>query len=249
MTGAARGIGRSISLMLAEAGFTVAAAATRPPDDAQIALYTASLKAVDDESEYFQTDISKPDDRAALVDSVYDRYGRLDILVNDAGVAPTVRADLLEMSEESLDRLLDINLKGTFFLTQYAARRMIASPTGDNMMIINVTSISAETSSVNRGEYCISKAALSMVTKLFADRLAEYGICVYEIRPGIIDTDMIAKVKDKYDALIADGLLPQRRIGRPEDVGAAAVALAKGCFLYSTGQVVNVDGGFRLSRL
>ena len=182
-----------------------------------------------------------------MVDTVYDTFGCLDVLVNNAGVAPLERKDLLEMSEESMDRLLDINLKGTFFLTQYAASKMIAHQTGD--MIINVTSMSAYTASINRGEYCISKAGLAMVTDLFAVRLAEYGINVYEIRPGIIRTDMTATVTKKYEDLIAGGLLPIARMGLPEDIAKAVSALASGALPYSTGEVINIDGGFHLRTL
>jgi len=249
VTGAARGIGRGISLLLAQNGFSVVAAATRAEDDRSIESYMSDLKAVCCDSIYIKTDISLDYDRRSLINKVYEQYGRLDILVNNAGVAPFIRTDLLEMTEQSMDRLLDINLKGTFFLSQYAARRMIECPSDAPRMIINTTSISAETASINRGEYCISKAAISMVTKLFADRLGEYGICVYELRPGIIETDMISAVKDKYDRLIENGLLPIKRIGQPEDIGKVVVALAKGYFAYSTGQVINIDGGFHISRL
>lgn len=249
VTGAARGIGRGISLALAENGFTVAAAATRPIDDEGVSAYIRELTAINEDCIYIQCDISDSESRHALIDAVYEKFNRLDTLVNNAGVAPNIRADLLEMSEESFDRLININLRGTFFLTQYAARRMSSAPTGSPMSIITTTSISAETVSVNRGEYCVSKAGLSMTTKLFAARLAEFGINVYELRPGIIETDMIAKVKDKYDALIENGLLPIKRMGRPEDVGEAAVALAKGYLRYSTGETINIDGGFHISRL
>lgn len=249
VTGSARGIGRGISLLLANNGFTVVAAATREPDDLSVSEYISELNNTRSGSVYVRTDISLDSDRRALIDTAYNRFGRLDILVNNAGVAPVVRSDLLEMSEESLDRLIDINLKGTFFLSQYAARRMIDCPTDAPRMIINTTSISAETVSINRGEYCITKAGLSMVTKLFADRLAQYGICVYELRPGIIETDMIKPVKSKYDMLIQNGLIPIGRMGQPEDVGRVVLALAKGYFTYCTGQIINIDGGFHLSRL
>lgn len=236
VTGATRGIGMGIAQMLANNGYTVAAVGTRPDGD--------SFNGI-----YIQGDISKNDDRKRIIDTVYDKFGKLDILVNNAGVAPLERIDLLDMSIESMDRLLDINLKGTFFLTQYAANKMINEKSTEPKMIINITSISADTTSVNRGEYCISKAGLSMVTKLFADRLAEFGINVYEIRPGIIETDMTAKVKDKYTDLINGGLLPIKRMGQPEDVAKAVLALAGGLMLYSTGDVIHVDGGFHLKRL
>ena len=165
-------------------------------------------------------------------------------------MAPLVRGDLLDMSEESLDRLIGINLKGTFFLTQYAAKRMIKQKDIDTpRMIITITSISADTASISRGEYCISKAGLAMTTKLFADRLAPEGICVYEVRPGIIETDMTAVVKDRYDALIEGGLLPIKRMGQPSDVGKIVLGLASGLFAYSTGDIIHADGGFHISRL
>lgn len=249
VTGASRGIGRGIALLLARNGFSVATAATRAEDDRSLDSFLAELDETGSDSVYIKTDISKEDDRRNLIDTVYDKYGRLDILVNNAGVAPVIRTDLLEMTEESLDRLLDINLKGTFFLTQYASKQMIKSESDKPRVIINITSISAETSSISRGEYCISKAAISMMTKLFADRLAQYGICVYELRPGIINTDMISTVKGKYDLLIDEGLLPIKRIGQPEDIAKVVLALAKGYFAYSTGQVINIDGGFHISRL
>ena len=186
-------------------------------------------------------------DRKNLVDTAIRTFGKVDILVNNAGVAPIERKDILEMSEESMDRLLGINLKGTFFLTQYTANKMIEGGFGD--AIINVTSMSAYTASISRGEYCISKAGLAMATDLFAVRLAEYGINVYEIRPGIIRTDMTAGVSAKYEALIADGLLPIARMGEPEDIANAVYALASGLLKYSTGEVLNIDGGFHLRTL
>ena len=245
VTGASRGIGRAVSLKLASDGFIVIAAARA--DESKAAEYIAELKAISPESIYVPTDISVKEDRTRLIDTVYDTFGRLDVLVNNAGVAPTERRDILEMSEESMDRLLDINLKGTFFLTQYAASQMVARKTGD--MIINVTSMSAYTASVNRGEYCISKAGLAMVTELFAARLAEYGINVYEIRPGIIRTDMTATVTKKYEDLIAGGLLPIARMGEPADIAKAVSALASGALPYSTGEVLNIDGGFHIRTL
>lgn len=245
VTGASRGIGRAISLKLASDGFIVIAAARA--DENKAAEYIAELKAISPDSVYVPTDISVKADRERLVNTAYERFGRLDVLVNNAGVAPLERRDLLEMSEESMDRLLDINLKGTFFLTQYAASEMIRHGGGE--MIVNVTSMSAYTASINRGEYCISKAGLAMVTELFAARLAEYGINVYEIRPGIIRTDMTAAVTQKYEALIEGGLLPIARMGMPEDIAKAVSALASGAFPYSTGEVFNVDGGFHFRTL
>ncbi|MBS6447174.1 MAG: 3-ketoacyl-ACP reductase [Clostridiales bacterium] len=245
VTGASRGIGRAISLKLAADGFAVVAAARGDAEKA--AEYVGELQKLSPESVYVSADISSEEDRRRLVDTAFDRFGGLDILVNNAGVAPTERRDILEMTEESMQRLLDINLKGTFFLTQYAANRMLAAKCGE--MIINVTSMSAYTASINRGEYCISKAGLSMATELFAARLAECGINVYEIRPGIIRTDMTAAVTEKYEALIAGGLLPISRMGTPEDIARAVAAVASGALPYSTGEVINVDGGFHIRTL
>ena len=245
VTGASRGIGRAISLKLAHDGFIVIAAARASEEKS--AEYIAELKAISPESIYVPTDISVESARKRLVDTVFERFGRLDVLVNNAGVAPLERLDLLEMSVESMDRLLDINLKGTFFLTQYAANQMIEHHCGE--AIINVTSMSAYTASINRGEYCISKAGLAMVTELFAVRLAEYGINVYEIRPGIIRTDMTAGVTAKYEALIEGGLLPISRMGMPEDIAKGVSALASGALPYSTGEVINIDGGFHIRTL
>ena len=245
VTGASRGIGRAVSLKLAADGFAVVAAARGTAEKA--AEYVGELQKLSPESIYVSADISSEDDRRRLVDTAFDRFGGLDILVNNAGVAPTERRDILEMTEESMQRLLDINLKGTFFLTQYAANRMLAAKCGE--MIINVTSMSAYTASISRGEYCISKAGLSMATELFAARLAEYGINVYEIRPGIIRTDMTAAVTEKYEAMIAGGLLPISRMGTPEDIAGAVSAVASGALPYSTGEVINVDGGFHIRTL
>jgi NAD(P)-dependent dehydrogenase (short-subunit alcohol dehydrogenase family) len=187
-----------------------------------------------------------------MVDEIRSGMGRLDVLINNAGVAPKVRADILEATEESFDWVIGINLKGPYFLTQIVANYMVEQVKADEKrspVIINTASISSYTSSPARGEYCLSKAGISMMTKLYADRLAEFGINVYEIRPGIIMTDMTRVVRDKYDKLIEDGLTPIRRWGYPADIGKAAVALATGAFPFSTGEVINVDGGFHLRRL
>lgn len=191
---------------------------------------------------YVSGDISNADDREKLINAPE----KIDVLVNVAGVAPKERKDILEMTEESYDYVMDINLKGTFFLTQLAANKMKENKSG---YICNISSLSAYTSSVNRGEYCISKAGLSMVTKLFADRLSEYGIVVNEVRPGIIATDMTSTVQEKYDNLIEDGLLPIKRWGRPEDIADAVFALCSGALPYVTGQSIDVDGGFHIRRL
>ncbi len=196
---------------------------------------------------YLRGDLSKASDREQFVNAALAQYGKIDILVNVAGVAPRVRADLLTMTEESYDFVMDINTKGTLFLTQLAANSMIEK--GVKGSIVNISSMSAYTVSLNRVEYCISKAGVSMITKAFAARLAEYGITVNEIRPGIIQTGMTATVKEKYDNLIDGGLLPIGRWGQPEDIAAAVYALASGSLPYVTGQSIDVDGGFHIRRL
>lgn len=256
ITGASRGIGRGIALELAQAGFDLVLnyAGNREAAEQTAA---ACLKRGAQQGRAIrvlpaQADVGEAADRERLLGVCRKQFGRLDLLVNNAGVAPAVRADLLEAGEESFDRLLRINLKGPFFLTQAAARWMIqqreADPSSSSYQpkIVFITSISAYTASINRGDYCISKAALSMVTKLFAARLAEHGIGVFEIRPGIIATDMTGPVKEKYDRLIASGLTPIARWGQPEDIGRAVAAIASGAFPFSTGEVINVDGGFHL---
>jgi len=197
-------------------------------------------------AEIVQCDVSSAAGREGLIAFTRERMSRLDLLVNNAGMAPRVRRDLLEATEESFDELIATNLKGPHFLTQLAARWMREQGSG---RIVFVTSISAYTASVNRGEYCLSKAALSMSVALYAQRLAEYGILVFEVRPGIIRTDMISAVEKVYEQKVADGLLPQRRIGEPQDVAKAVRAIADGLLDYSTGQVIDVDGGFHLRSL
>lgn len=247
VTGSRRGIGRGIALALGRGGFNVVLNGVTPVE--QSAEVTEEVAASGGRAEYMQADISSGTDRIRLISEIRKRFGRLDILVNNAGVAPEVREDILLATEESFDRLIRINLKGPYFLTQLAANWMIEQKQSDpqrNPMIINVSSISAYAASPSRGDYCLSKAGLSMTTALFAARLAEYGIGVYEIRPGIIATDMTAAVKDRYDSLIRDGLTPIRRWGVPDDIGRAVAAIAAGSFPFSTGEVFNVDGGFHL---
>ena len=198
---------------------------------------------------YVQGDLSKAESRENYLSSALKTFGKVDVLVNVAGVAPRVRNDLLMMTEESYDFVMDINTKGTLFLTQAVANEMIKEGETQGKAIVNISSMSAYTSSVSRGEYCVSKAGVSMVTTLFADRLAEYGITVNEVRPGIIQTGMTEKVKEKYDNLIAGGLLPIKRWGTPEDIAAAVYALASGALPYVTGQSLDVDGGFHIQRL
>lgn len=259
ITGASRGIGRGIALALAKLGHDLvinyagnAAAAGETATDCRALAQSIGRQI---RAEVCQADISRSADRQRLIEFTRSTFGRLDLLVNNAGVAPEVRADLLEASEASFDRLIAINVKGPYFLTQLAARWMIeqvtqhASRLTSPPKIITVSSISAYTASTNRGDYCVSKAALSMLTPLFATRLAEHGINVYEIRPGVIATDMTGPVKEKYDRLIADGMTPIQRWGAPEDIGRAVAAIASDAFPFSTGEVINVDGGFHLRRL
>lgn len=241
VTGGSRGIGRAIATELAKTHRVIATYRARK--DAADALRNQTG------CDIFQCEISSREDRAALLVFARQRFEKLDLLVNNAGMAPRERRDLLDATEESFDELISTNLKGPHFLTQQAARWMAETAGGGAGRIAFVTSISAYTASVNRGEYCISKAALSMSVALYAQRLAEVGIKVFEIRPGIIRTDMIAKVEKAYDEKIAAGLLPQRRMGEPSDVAKAVRAIADGLLDYSTGQILNVDGGFSLRSL
>lgn len=249
VTGAARGIGRGISLALAKDGYAVCGVGTRPATDEKVAAYLEELQALSPESFYVQGDISVADDREKILSAAWDTFGTVEVLVNNAGVAPTVRNDILDMTEESYDRVVDINCRSVFFLTQGMAKRMAATESTEMRAIVFITSISAEVSSTSRGEYCISKAGLSMAVKLYADRMAQYGVNVYEVRPGIIATDMTAGVREKYEKLIAEGIMPIARMGEPADVGNTVLALANGAMRYSTGDVINVDGGMMLRRL
>ena len=253
ITGSSRGIGRGIALTLARAathGLVINYAGNEAAarECQSLCLETSAGKI---RVEICQADVSLAEDRTRLIEFVHQKFTRLDVLVNNAGVAPNVRADLLEAGEESFDRLISINLKGPFFLSQVAARRMIATvPIPDfPQAIINITSISAYTASVNRGDYCVAKAGLAMMTKLFAARLAPHHIGVFEVRPGVIETDMTGPVKEKYDKLFAEGLTPINRWGQPDDIGRAVSAIVSGAFPYSTGEVFNVDGGFHLRTL
>ncbi len=239
VTGVAGGIGYATAEKLLENGFAVVGmdiAAEMP-------------KKLEGEFTYFKGDLSNRNDRKNFIDTAMNKYGRIDSLVNVAGVAPKVRADILEMTEESYDFVMDINTKGTLFLTQAVANLMIKNEGDNKGSIVNISSMSGYTSSVSRGEYCISKAGVTMITTLFADRLAEYGIMVNEIRPGIIATGMTDKVKAKYDALIAGGLLPIKRWGKPSDIANAVWTLCNGSLPYVTGQSIDVDGGFHIRRL
>jgi len=250
VTGGTRGIGLGIARALAGKGFDLALNGVR--DDGAVAGAVDELRALGVEAHYVRADVGDRQDRERLVSIVRERLGRLHVLVNNAGVAPAVRADLLEAGEESFDRVMRINLKGPYFLTQSVARWMAEQKQASEDYtgcIVNVTSISATVASPSRGEYCVSKAGLAMASQLWAVRLAEVGIPVYEVRPGIIDTDMTAGVHEKYDALIRAGLVPERRWGTPEDVGRAVAALATGEMPYATGAVLLVDGGLTLPRL
>ena len=247
VTGSRRGIGLGIAKALAKEGFNIVLNATSTQEAAAEA--ANAIKSYSVQVEYIQADISSGKARSRLINEIKTRFNRLDILVNNAGVAPLVREDILNASEESFDRLVSINLKGPYFLTQMAANWMIEQKIEHperEYKIINISSISAYTASPTRGEYCISKSGISMMTALYAARLAEYGIGVHEIQPGIIETDMTAAIKERYDKLIEEGLTPIKRWGKPEDVGKAVVAIAKDLFPFSTGEVFNVDGGFHL---
>ena len=251
ITGASRGIGRGIAIALAAEKFDV------------VVNYASNLAAAEEvksiierhggRAHLVRADVSLAADRQRLVDETLAVFGGIHLLVNNAGIAPAVRADLLDAGEESFDKLIAINLKGPYFLTQLVAREMIAAiqrREASHPRIVTVSSISAYTASTNRGDYCIAKAGLAMMTQLYAARLAEYGINVYEIRPGIVETDMTGPVKAKYDKLILeDGITPIRRWGKPEDIAKAVVAIAKDLLPFSTGEVINVDGGFHLRRL
>jgi len=253
VTGASRGIGRGIAIELAKAGYRVAINYAGNVEAATEAL--TLVQAAGGDGFIVQGDVAIAADRARLVSETVRHFGRIDLLVNNAGVGPKVRADLLDAGEESFDRLFAINLKGPFFLSQLVAKQFLSQEPDElefRGRIVNITSISAYTASISRGDYCMVKAGLSMMTKLFADRLAEHGVNVYEIRPGVIATDLTSGVKAKYDKLILQderGISPIRRWGRPEDVGLAVRAIAEDRFPFSTGAVFDVDGGFGLQRL
>ncbi len=250
VTGGAQGIGYGIAKALAAEGMDLAIADIQAETDHRDAM--DALRANGGSVLYCEGDISSSEDRSAMLAKINETYGKLNVLVNNAGVAPKVRLDLLEATEESYERVMRINLQGPYFLSQSVANWMIDQQKADSDFqgcIINVSSISATVVSIARGEYCVSKAGVAMMTKLFAVRLAEFNIPVYEIRPGLIKTPMTAGVREKYDKLIAEGLLPQKRWGTPDDVGKAAAMMARGDLPYSTGQAVNVDGGFEIVRL
>ncbi|MFX0057694.1 MAG: 3-ketoacyl-ACP reductase [Candidatus Hodarchaeota archaeon] len=256
ITGSTHGIGKAIALELAKKGFKIVinGASTEKLSEDYIKLLSEIYeKGLESDYVFIQADISSKENRKLLINKIKEKFNRIDVLVNNAGVAPLERNDILKATEESFDRVISINLKGPYFLTQTIANWMIELQKELEPeylpYIINISSISSYTSSSNRGEYCISKAGVSMMTKLFADRLGEFNIPVYEISPGIINTPMTEKVHEKYDKLIKDGLTPLKRWGQPIDVAKAVVAIVKGLFPYSTGSVLEIDGGFHLHRL
>ena len=265
ITGGASGIGLGIAVQLASEGYAIAIMGRSPEERVKESI--DKVKSFGTPVMYISGNVTSDESRRVILQRIDTEFGRLDVLVNNAGVAPKVRMDILATTEESFDFVMDINLKGTFFLTQLAANYMVdfvnksrivnksrnGAERNDGTLvpvIINISSISAYTASTMRGEYCISKAGIGMITALFADRLAEFGIGVYEIRPGIIATDMTAGVKEKYDRLILqEGICPIRRWGTPEDVAGAVSVLCSGKLAYATGEVLNIDGGFHLRRL
>lgn len=250
VTGSARGIGYAIAEKLAQNDYIVILCDIAQPDAVQPQL--EKIRANGGEVEYVRCDISSEESRQNLLEYTERKFARLDLLVNNAGVAPLVRADVLCATEESFDRLININLKGTFFMCQKFANLMLKLKAKNKdcvSRIVNITSMSVYTSSVSRAEYCITKAGISMATKVFADRLADEGIYVFEVRPGIIMTDMTAVVKDKYQKLIDEGVTPIKRFGKPEDVADCVYAAASGLLDFGTGSALNADGGFHIQRL
>ncbi len=250
VTGGTRGIGLEITKTLLQNDYQVIFCATRSEEDMK-ALTSSLQNTYDGRAHYLQCNIQSPADRQNLFDTVQKKFGKIDVLVNNAGVACKERLDILDTTVESVERLLNINLEGTFFMCQAGAHAMMQYERNDayKPRIINISSISAYTSSVSRGEYCMSKAGISMVTKLFADRLADENIPVFEVRPGIILTDMTEKVKDKYQKLIDEGITPIKRFGTPKDVANCVLALCSTLMDFGTGTVINADGGFHIRRL
>ena len=250
VTGGTRGIGLGIARALAADGWDLALCGVRPHGEVRGTV--AALESHGGRVEYVVADVASRSARASLIDRVHAEFGAVNALVNNAGRASRVRADLLEANEESFEELMRTNLQGPYFLTQAVVRAMLERRRDDRAFratVVFVTSVSAEFASINRGDYCVSKAGLSMAARLFASRLASEGIPVFEVRPGIIDTDMTAGVKEMYDQRIADGLVPERRWGRDADVGKVVAALLHGDLPYSTGSIINVDGGLSIPRL
>ena len=249
VTGGSRGIGFAISTQLGKDGYNIVILGRNPEEK-----YRENLDSLKDQGItylYVRGDTTKAEDRHRCVDETVGTFGDIDVLVNNAGVAPKVRSDLLEMTEESFDRVVGVNTKGTMFMTQAVAKQMIRQEMKGRKRgtIVNVSSCSAVVSSISRGEYCISKAGVSMLTTLYADRLAPEGIYVYEVRPGVIATDMTSGVHEKYDKMIADGAFPIARWGQPEDIAAAVSAFCMDQFLYTTGNYIDIDGGFHIQRM
>ena len=250
VTGGTRGIGLGVARALAREGWNLALSGLRPAS--AVAPVLDELRGTGVVVSYDSADLADRDQRAHLAHAIRDRYGAVDALVNNAGRAPRVRADLLDAGEDSFEELIRTNLQGPYFLTQAVAREQVAKRNADSAFrpaIVFITSISAQAASINRGDYCVSKAGLSMAARLFAVRLAAHGIPVYEVRPGIIETDMTAGVRDAYDKRIAEGLVPERRWGTPDDVGRVVAALLRGDAPYATGSIIDVDGGLSLPRL
>jgi len=250
ITGGSRGIGLGIAQQLAAEGWNLAINGMR--EQSQVEDVLASLRQTGAETIYCRGDVGQAADRQSIVDKIRDHFSALHLLVNNAGITSPGRQDILDATEESYDRVMAVNLKGAFFLTQLVARAMVQQHKENSDFsgsIINISSVSGEIASVNRGDYCISWAGLGMATKLWAARLAEFGVSVYEVRPGIIRTDMTAGVTEKYDKLLADGLAIESRWGTPADVGRAVATLARGELTYTTGNVIYVDGGLSLRRL
>ncbi|MGE5420557.1 MAG: 3-ketoacyl-ACP reductase [Chloroflexota bacterium] len=251
ITGASRGIGRSVAIALAAEGYDIAAIA-RSIDSEGMEILGPEVEKNGGQFFPIGLDISCTGCHKEVVSNILERYGRIDVLVNNAGVAPLQRNDLLDMTEESYDRVMNINLKGPVFLAQKVAKEMIwlkQQIQGYKPVIVFVTSVSSVRSSTNRAEYCMSKSGLSMASTIFADRLSNEGILVFEIRPGVISTDMTAKMKDKYDKLISEGLVPQKRWGMPEDIGRAVASISRGDWNFSTGMVFEISGGLNIHRL
>jgi 3-oxoacyl-[acyl-carrier protein] reductase len=255
VTGASRGLGRGIAQGCARAGCSVAIHYQGNETAANATRQLCETAAMDARQRFslVRGDLASSSDRLRMFEQTLSGLGRLDALINNAGIAPRVRADITEASEESYDEVMSVNLKGPYFLSQLAARHWLKHPNQSHLpggyKLVFITSISADTASTQRGEYCLSKAGLAMACQLWATRLAGEGVQVFEVRPGIMDTDMTAAVKDKYDKLISEGLVPQHRWGRPEDVGLSIEAILRGFFPFSTGGVIPVDGGFHLRRL
>lgn len=250
ITGGTRGIGLGIAKSLAQKGFDLALNGMRDKDSVLPVLEELEKSGI--QAEYFQGNIGSAEDRSRILEEILEKFGKINILVNNAGVAPKVRADILDVVEDDFDYVIDTNMKGTFFLSQSIAKSMIKSKEKNPeefFTIITITSVSAVLASTNRVAYCMSKSGLSMMSQTFAVRLAEFDIPVFELRPGVIETDMTSGVKEKYEAQIANGLTLEPRMGKPEDIGKMVAALADGTLTYGTGQIITLDGGMMIGRL